>query len=411
MNGCSPERPGSASSWTPRDSPRAGCYDPSWGSTVTELPGASAWALDPVLAYLNHGGFGAAPVQVQAEQQTWRTAMERNPAGFLAHELPDLLGAVRRQVAEFLNADQDGIVFTDNATTGLQTVIAQARLGPGDEVLITDHYFPPVLTQLRRIIEPAGAMLRIQPVPLPAESQQTVADAVLSGLTSATRLAVIDHIASCSGMVFPVDRIVAECRRRQIPVLVDGAHAPGQVPVDLTALDPDFWVGNLHKWPCAPKSSAVLYAARHWRHTLRPLVASHRFADGYQPAFDWTGTRDPSALLAVPAALAFFRELGWPAVWQHNNELAQAGAELVAKQIGTSTADGDGLTAAMRLVKLPGPLEEAAARALERELREQYGVVLPITYHGGWQWLRLSAQLYNTIADYERLAQALSALL
>jgi isopenicillin-N epimerase len=378
---------------------------------VTELPGAAAWALDPALAYLNHGGFGAAPIRVQAVQQAWRVALERNPAGFLVHELPDLLGVVRRQVAEFLNADPDGIVFTDNATTGLQTVIAQASLGRGDEVLITDHYYPPVLTQLGRIIEPAGAMLRVQPVPLPAESQQAVADAVLSGLTSATRLVVVDHIASCSGMVFPVDRIVAECHRREIPVLVDGAHAPGQVPVDLTALEPDFWVGNLHKWPCAPKSSAVLYAAPQWRQTLRPLVASHRFADGYQPAFDWTGTRDPSALLAVPAALALFSEIGWPAVWQHNNELAQAGAELVAKAISTSTAGGDGLTAAMRLVKLPEPLAEDAARALERTLREQHGVVLPITYQGGWQWLRLSAQLYNTIADYERLARALSALL
>jgi isopenicillin-N epimerase len=378
---------------------------------VTELPGAAAWALDPALAYLNHGGFGAAPIAVLADQQAWRAALERNPTGFLVHDLPDLLGAVRRQVADFLNADPAGLVFTDNATTGLQTAVAQAKLRPGDEVLITDHFYPPVLIQLRRIIEPAGAVLRVQPVPLPAMRQQEVAEAMLSGLTSATRLVVVDHIASCSGMVFPVDRIVAECRRRQVPVLIDGAHAPGQVPVDLTALGPDFWVGNLHKWPCAPKSSAVLYAAPHWRDTLRPLVASHRFDNGYQPAFDWTGTRDPSAMLAVPAALAFFGEIGWPAVWRHNNELAQAGAELVAKRIGTSTVGGDGLTAAMRLVKLPQPLAEDAARALERELREGHGVVLPITYQGGWQWLRLSAQLYNTIADFERLAEALTVLL
>ncbi len=373
------------------------------------LPDASAWTLDPGLAYLNHGGFGAAPIPVLAAQRRWQRAMDRNPAGFFARDVAGLIDAVRVEVATFLHADQAGLVFTDNATTGMQTVIAQFRLAPGDEVVITDHCYPAVLAQLRRATETSKATVRTAVVPLPAQSQDVVVVAVLAELSERTRLVVIDHIASCSGLLFPVARIVAECRQRGIPVLIDGAHAPGQVPIDLAKLDPDFWVGNLHKWLCAPKSSAVLYAAARWRDTLRPLVASHGFADGYQPAFDWTGTRDASALLAVPAALAFFAEIGWPAVWQHNNDLALAGARLVAASLGTEAPDADGLAAAMRLVRLPEPLEPDAARRLEQRLLDQHGIVVPVTYYGGWQWLRLSAQLYNTTRDYERLATALAA--
>ncbi len=380
-----------------------------------ELPDASAWTLDRKLAYLNHGGFGAAPAEVQAEQQRWRAAMERNPAGFLVRQLPDLLSDVRGQVAEFFGADAGGLVFTDNATTGTQTVIAQATLGPGDEVLVTDHCYPAVLAQLRLAAEAAGATLRVMQVPIPAGDSVAVAEAVLAGLSGQTRLVVVDHIASCSGLVFPVREIAAECRRQGVPLLVDGAHAAGQVPVNLGSLGADFWVGNLHKWLCAPKASAVLYAAPQWRGTLRPLVASHGVFAGYLPAFDWTGTRDPSAILAVPAALSFFRRPGWDAVWQHNNELARRGAELVAGQLGTAqpgtaTPDAGWLAAAMRLVRLPDPVEETVARALESRLFSEFGVVVPVTFHRGWQWLRLSAQLYNTIGDYERLASALTKL-
>src|SRR6185437_1269925 len=221
---------------------------------MTGLPDASAWALDPDLAHLNHGGFGASPIRVLAEQQAWRAAMERNPTGFLTRELPGLIDAVREQVAGFLGADADGLVFTDNATTGTQTVITQAKLAPGDEVLTTDHCYPAVLAQLRRAVEAAGAVLRIAPVPIPASSGAAVGEAVLSALSSRTRLVVIDHIASCSGLVFAVEEIAAQCRRLGVTVLVDGAHAAGMLPVDLGRLNVDVWVGNLHKWVCAPKS-------------------------------------------------------------------------------------------------------------------------------------------------------------
>jgi isopenicillin-N epimerase len=383
---------------------------------VPVITDTGTWALDPAVAYLNHGGFGATPLPVLARQQAWRQAMERNPTGFLARELPDLLAGVRAELAAFLNAPADALVFTGNATAGTQTVIAQTRLGPGDELLTTDHCYGAVLAQLRRAAEARGAGLAIAPVPLPAPGDPAltpahVTEAVLSRLTPRTRLVVLDHVASCSGLVFPVADIAAGCRQAGVPVLVDGAHAAGMLPVDLGALGADFWVGNLHKWVCAPKAAAVLYAAPRWRADLRPLIASHGVFDGFQPAFDWTGTADPSALLATPAALGFFAERGWPEVRGHNDELARRGAELAAAQLGTEPpALSPGLAAALRLVPLPAPLAgEAAARDLEQRLFTGHGVVVPATCHGGWRWLRVSAQLYNTIDDYERLAKAVTA--
>jgi isopenicillin-N epimerase len=371
------------------------------------LPDASAWGIDPGLAYLNHGGFGATPVAVLQAQRDWQTVMERNPAGFLVRQLPELLDSVRSRVAAFLGADPEGVVFVDNATTGTQTVIAHVRLAAGDEVVTTDHCYPAVLAQLHRAVDAAGAQLRIAPVPLPADSAASVSEAVLSRLTARTQLVVVDHVASCSGLVFPVEEIVARCRAAGVPVLVDGAHAAGMLPVDLSSLGADFWVGNMHKWICAPKASAVLHTGPQWRDMLRPLVGSHGLALGYQPSFDWTGTHDPTAILAVPAALDFFDQVGWPNVRQHNSDLAGRGAELVSGHIGTSYPDVDGLAAALRLVPLPHALTEDEARALETRLLEEYGVVVPVTSHGGWRWLRVSAQLYNTLRDYERLADAL----
>jgi isopenicillin-N epimerase len=383
---------------------------------VPVITDTDIWALDPAVAYLNHGGFGATPVPVLAQQQAWRQALERNPTDFLVRRLPDLLAGVRAELAAFLNAPQDALVFTGNATAGTQTVIAQIRLGPGDELLTTDHCYGAVLAQLRRAAEASGAGLRIVPVPLPATgdpalTQAAVTEAVVSQLTEQTRLLVIDHVASCSGLVFPVADIAAGCRQAGVPLLVDGAHAAGMLPVDLGALGVDFWVGNLHKWVCAPKASAVLYAAPRWRADLRPLVASHGTFDGFQPAFDWTGTADPSALLATPAALGFFAERGWPEVRRHNDDLARRGAELVAVQLGTEPpAIAPDLAASMRLVPLPGPLpDEEAGRDLEQRLFTGHGVVVPATCHDGWRWLRVSAQLYNTIDDYERLAKAVTA--
>lgn len=371
------------------------------------LPGPEAWSLDPRLAYLNHGGFGATPRQVQQVQARWIADLEANPTDFFLRRLPGLLEGVRVAVAELVNADPAGVVFVGNATSGMQTVLAQMNLEPGDEIVTTDHIYPAVLAQLQAAARRSGASLRIVAIPLPVHHSEQLVAPIEAALGSATRLLVVDHVAAPSGVVFPVRRIAAAARSRGISVAVDGAHATGMLAVDLRELEVDFWVGNLHKWVCAPKSSAVLVAGPRWRSELRPLVTSLATSRGYQPAFDWTGTRDPSPLLSVPAALEFFAEPGWSAVRQANNALAARGATIIAESCGLALATSGVLSAAMRLIELPYPLTEASARAVEANLLTEHSVVVPITFHHGWRWVRVCAQLYNSEADFQRLAVAL----
>lgn len=375
---------------------------------MTGLPDRQAWALDPAVAYLNHGGFGAAPVVVLEAQREWLARLEANPTDFLMRQLAGLLDVVRKRLAEFLGADPGGLAFVENATSGVQTVIRNLELREGDEVLATDHVYPAVLRQLTAATA-AGARLRVVPFAPSDWGTSMLADAVESALTERTRLVVVDHVTSPTALVLPVGDVVAVCRRRGVPVLVDGAHALGMLPVSLADLDADFWVGNLHKWLCAPKSGAVLYAADAWRSTMRPLVASHWTPDTFPQVFDWAGTRDPSAILASVTALEFFEHAGWERVRRRNNELAEYGAQLVGQRLGDGPLPG-GDFAAMRVIPLPGSLSDEQARLLEMGLAER-GIVVPVTQHGDRRWLRVSAQLYNTERDYERLAETLPGAL
>ncbi|MHB2023755.1 MAG: aminotransferase class V-fold PLP-dependent enzyme [Mycobacteriales bacterium] len=366
---------------------------------------AHAWDLEPDTAHLNHGSFGAAPKIVLDRQAELRRELEANPTRFLLHRLPDLLDQARLEIGAFLGAAPAQTAFLANATEATQTVIANLKLRPGDEVVTTDHCYVAVLAQLRRATQEAGASLRIVSLPLPLAEREEVSGPILDELGPRTKMLVVDHVASPTGLVFPIDQIVAGAHRAGVQVLVDGAHAAGMLPVDLAALEADFWVGNLHKWVCAPKSCAVLVA--HSDRQLQPLVTSQRFDEGYPAAFDWTGTRDPSPLLCAPTAIGFFAQLGWERVRANNNALASAGAEAVATILDTEAPIASSLAAAMRLIELPRPLSELSARALELELLERHRVVVPVTNHGGWRWIRVSAQLYNCLADYERLAEVL----
>jgi isopenicillin-N epimerase len=212
-------------------------------------------------------------------------------------------------------------------------------------------------------------------------------------------------------MHFPVRDLVAAGQAAGIPVLVDGAHAPGQVDVDLGQIGADFWVGNLHKWVCSPRACAVMHVAPRWQDVVRPLVASHGYADGYQAAFDWTGTSDPVPLFAIPAALDFWERLGWEPVRAHQHALATDGARHVAGVLGTRVAVRDQLTAATRLVELPRPLSEQQGVDVVARLTTDHKVTAQITHHAGSSYLRMCGQLYNVPEHYERLAQALPAVL
>jgi isopenicillin-N epimerase len=374
---------------------------------------ATQWLLDPDVAYLNHGAFGALARPVAEAAAELRAMIERDPSELFMRRLPGLIDDVRGRLAELLHADEAGCVFVANATSGTSTVLTSfARtLRPGEEILTTDHRYEAVGVQLAATAERTGATVVTAHVPLDCRTVADVVGAITDRITSRTRLLVVDAIASASGFAFPVAEIVAAAHDRGVPVLVDAAHAPGQVEVDLLATAADFWVGNLHKWICSPRAAAIMSVAPPWRDIIRPLVASRGYADGLHPAFDWTGTFDPVNVLAVPAALEFWAALGWRAVRERQRSLVSAGASRIASALGTTAPVAAEFTAAMRIIELPGELSEEQARAIEAALGDRHRIEVSLMSLHGRSWVRVCGQIYNCPADYDRLAAALPDLL
>jgi isopenicillin-N epimerase len=354
------------------------------------------WPLEPKAAYLNHGAFGATPRPVLEEQQRWRERLEAQPFDFLIRRYGGYVTAARESVAGFLDADAEGLAFVTNATTAVATVLRSLGLRAGDRVVTTDHVYPAVEIQLRAL----GVDLICVPVDLDAPDPAAL---LLAAVDAApTRLVVLDAVTSVTGLVLPVEPVVAGCRTRGVPCLVDAAHAPGQLPVSLRALAPDFWTGNLHKWCCAPKGAAVLWVAPEWRDRVRPLVPSTWYVDGYHQAFDWVGTADPSAWLAAPAALDLLGSLGWDTVRTYGRALARWGAYVVGLP-----APAPPERQAQLVLLDAGLASYEDAMALRDRLWVSHRVEVGATGWRGRGWLRLSAAPYNRPGDYLRLGEAL----
>jgi isopenicillin-N epimerase len=370
------------------------------------------FALEPELHYLNHGGFGGVPRVVADAAAEIRAAVDANPTHWLTRVYPFRLMEVRERLAAWLRADPDGLVFVPNATAGMATAIAGLGLAAGDEVVTTDHAYGAVRAALAHFSGVAGASVRVAAVPLDVAAVQDVVDVVMGEVTSRTKALVVDHVASPTGIVLPVEALVEAGHERGLQVVVDGAHALGMLDVDLTALGADVWVGNLHKWLCAPRTSSVMVVAPQHRAGLKPLVPSHGFGWGLQPSFDWTGTFDPAPIVASEAALDFHEELGWEQVRSRQQSLARDGAAAVAAALGTEVVVADELAAAMRIVRLPAPLDVETGMRVERRLRRLHQVEVPLTQlHGEVRFVRVSGALYNEPADYEALARALPEVL
>ena len=379
------------------------------------------WSLDPKITYLNHGSFGAVPLPVLATQQQWRERMDSNPTKFYRRELQPALDEARLTASRFLGSDADGVTFVPNSTTGVGVVFASFPLAAGDEILVTDHVYGAVLYGAQKIAAQAGASVVVVPVPLSAGDDEVVA-AVLGGVTERTRLAVIDQVSSATARRFPLERIVPALQEAGIAVLIDGAHAPGQLPVDLAALAPDFWVGNFHKWVCSPRPAAGLYVAERWRGATGSFPVSWREAEGFPHSFLAPGTVDSSAWLSVPAALELFESLGWEAVQARNGALATYGQRVIADAVGADlrgmpgaeaeAEGGIGVGLSMRLVPLAAVRPEyKAADAVRDRLADEFGIETVINVWGGQALLRVSAQLYNCESEYERLGMVLRTLL
>lgn len=379
------------------------------------------WLLDPDVAYLNHGTVGATPKRVLEAQRAWQSRIERQPAAVLAREISPLMGAKPRPpgalraaadaVAAFLGVTGHDLVFVDNATAGVVSVLRSFPFEPGDEIAITDHTYGAVANVARFVARERGAEVRIAEIPFPAPDPQAVIDAFAATLTEKTRIAVVDHVSSDTALVMPVAEMATMARARSVAVLVDGAHAPGAIPVDIAALGVDWYTANMHKWAMAPRPCGVLWAAPDRQEGLHPPVISWGLDQGMLAEFDWVGTRDPTPWLAAPEGIAFMAALGVEAMQAHNHALVLEAARLLSDRWGTSFTADPAMIGTMASVPLPESLgsDETEADALRDALWFEDRIEVHMARRGGRLRVRLSAQVYNELGDYERLAVAVAA--
>jgi isopenicillin-N epimerase len=370
-------------------------------------PARLLWSLDPSIAYLNHGAFGAVPIPVQRAQQRLRDEVEADPTRFYARGLGDRITHTRRHLARFVGADPDGTALVANASTGVNVVLHSFPLRPGDEVLVTDHGHVPVGRAVARACRLAGARVVTVKIPLTADDG-TLADLVRAHITSKTRLAVLDQVTSATARLLPLAALIGPLRAAGVAVLVDAAHAPGMLELDVTALGADFWVGNLHKWAGAPRGTALLAVHPRWRSSMRSFVVSWSEDDGFPAALEQAGTVDPTGWLAAPVGLHTLGAFGWPALRQRNAALAAWGQRVV--EIGDLPVFPE---VSMRIVPLPGGVATtpAAASALQARVAAEASCEVAIAAWNGRGLLRVSGQAYNRATDYVRLADALPGIL
>jgi isopenicillin-N epimerase len=387
---------------------------------------ARHWTLDPAVAFLNHGSFGACPSHVLAVQQELRARIERQPVLFLSRELESLLDAARAALGQFVDADPDDLAFVPNATTGVNTVLRSLRFGPGDELLTTDHAYNACRNALRAVAQ-SGARVVTTAVPWPGTAPARVVDAVLGAVTARTRLALLDHVTSPTGLIFPVETLVRALQERGVDTVVDGAHAPGMLSLSIRGLGAAYYTGNCHKWLCTPKGSGFLHVRRDRQEHMLPLAISHGYNSNrtdrsrFRLLFDWGGTDDPTPFLCIPEAIRFLGALlpgGWPELMQRNRALALEGRAVLCAALRIpepAPAEMIGSLASVPLPDSTGPLPDPGSLydPVQRTLYDRYRIEVPVfTFpEHPRRLVRISAQLYNSRSQFELLARALTETL
>jgi isopenicillin-N epimerase len=382
------------------------------------------WALDPDVVFLNHGSFGACPVPVMEFAAEVRARLEREPVQFFERIYERELATARATLSDFVGADPDDLVFVTNTTSGVSAVLGSLALAPGDAVLTTSHAYGACKNALDFFAERARAEVLVAHVPAAPRSDDEVIAPILEAARAArarVKLALVDHVTSQTGIVFPIATIVDALRAWGIETLVDGAHAPGMVPLSVGKLGAAYYVGNLHKWVCAPKGAALLVVRRDLQARVHPPVISHgrtsrRSRSRFLEEFDWAGTLEPSAWLSVPEAIRFVGGLvpgGWPEIYARNRALALEGRDLVAKAIGSAPGAPGHMIGSLACVAIPddrgAQAPTHAEEPLHRALIDRHRIevpVFPFPAHPK-RLLRVSAHVYNRLSDFERLAAAL----
>ncbi len=369
-----------------------------------------AFLIDPGACTVNHGSYGATPRVVLGEQDRWRATMEAQTSRFFNRVLPGALREAAGRLAVHVGAAAEDLAFVPNATTGANAVLRSLDFAPGDEILMLSHVYGAVRNTARHVAARTGARLVEAALPWPRPDDAAILASIAGAISPRTRLAVLDHITSPSAVIVPIRELVTLCHERGVRVLVDGAHAPGQIPLDVAAIGADWYTGNAHKWLFAPKGCAFLHARPEAQAGLHPAVISHGLDKGFLAEFDWTGTIDPSAYLAIGAALDFHAALGGEALMQRNAAMAAAASARLAERVGTETGHGNGVCGAMAAVRIPGVGTNETALALRGRLMDA-GCDAPVHALDDALWLRISAQAYNEATDFERLGEILRTVL
>jgi isopenicillin-N epimerase len=386
-------------------------------------PWKGNWRLAEETVFLNHGSFGACPWPVLEAQQRLRQEMESNPVRFLARNYDMRLDAARNALAEFLGADSGNLAFVTNATTGVNAVARSLDFQGGDEILTTSLDYNACRNVLMEISRTTGAKVVVADVPFPLESADEVVDAILAAVTPRTRLAMIDHVTSNTGLVFPVERIVRELEARGVDTLVDGAHAPGMLALDLEKLGAAYYTGNLHKWVCAPKGAAFLWVRPDKQDAIQPAVISHgnnRVRAGhtaFQNRFDWPATQDPTAWFCAAEAIRWLGEFlpgGWSQLRTHQNEMVIAARRMLCERLQILPPCPESMIGAMATLPMPGKLVIAGVDEspdpVYHRLCDEFGIELHVIRIGGWRWFRISSHLHNSPDEYRYLAEVLNFL-
>jgi isopenicillin-N epimerase len=369
------------------------------------------------VVFLNHGSFGACPRPILDNYQKLQRELESEPVDFLHEErdLPSRMRAARAELARFLGARRDDLVFVPNATTGMNVVARSLPLHRDDEVVSTDHEYGAMDRMWTFVCEQRGAHYVRAHVPLPVESSEQIIEAVWSCVTERTRVLFLSHLTSTTALIFPIAELVRRARDAGITTVIDGAHAPGQIGVDLDGLGADFYVGNCHKWMMAPKGVGFLHASVRAQQLLKPLVVSwgwrsdHPGESRFVDEQEWTGTRDPSACLSVPAALEFCRERDWPRVQRACRELVQHARRGMGRLTGLAPICPDDSSWFVQMHTIPVPPCDRAR--LQKVLRFEHQIEIPVVEWNGQQFVRISCQGYNTGADVEAFIEAMAKVL
>lgn len=389
----------------------------------TASPWKGNWRLAEKVVFLNHGSFGACPWVVLEAQRRLREEMESGPVQFLTRKYDARLDAARNTLAEFIGADPGNLAFVTSATTGVNAVVRSLDFKEGDEILTTSLDYNACRNVLAEVARRTGAKLVVADVPFPSAGPDEVVDAILAAVTPRTRLAMIDHVTSHSGMVYPLEKIVRSLEERGVDTLVDGAHAPGMLALDLEKLGAAYYTGNLHKWVCAPKGAAFLWVRPDKQDAIQPAVISHGNNRArpdhtdFQNRFDWPATQDPTAWFCTADAIRWLGEFlpgGWPRFRTRQRDMVLAARRMLCERLNLHAPCPEEMIGTMATLPMPGKLAvphgEGLADPVYQQLCDEFGIELQVVVFGGQRWFRISAHLHNSPDEYRYLADVLERM-